>query len=106
SGVPCLGAWDTSKGEVAVTLAGLLDHGLRLTLGEASVAAQVGERVRDLCDAPAQPGDAEILDESMNRPIQAERGLDRLDELTLGNGIRATSDRSARRTSSRASVTL
>ena len=106
-GRPRRGPGDPAESQIPVTLPDLLDHRLALALGEARVAAEVRERMRDLGDATPEARNTKVLHETVDRRIKKERRFDRLDKAALGDGrVHATSERSARRTSSRARVTL
>ena len=104
-GRPCRRTGDPSEGQTLVALADLLDQRVGLAFREPSVAAEVREGMRQLRDPPAQARDAKVLAQTSDGGQDEERGFDGLDEVALGDD-HATSDRSARRTSSRARVTL
>src|SRR5207247_7011064 len=86
---PCRRSGQPAEGKVAVALADLLDHGVGLALGEPCVPAEIRERMRKLGDAPAQPGDAEVLGEAMDSRIDEEGGFNSLDELDAGSAVTA-----------------
>ena len=106
-GRPSRGPGDPAERKLSVALTDLRDERVGLSLREHGVAGEVRDRMRDLGDPSAKAGNAEIVHEPGDRGKYEERRFDRVDEVALDNGRRhATSDRSARRTSSRASVTL